>query len=125
MDSYQQGQRVLSAGEVDAFAGDASVLTGWVNQPSAVSTVSNYQLLPDVISVEPLAIALPKGTQYNDLQAAINRIIRAWYTEDWLQARADYWNLPSGVLPSFLYTEPETELETEPETESGSAETDE
>ncbi|MEL6493054.1 MAG: transporter substrate-binding domain-containing protein [Cyanobacteria bacterium J06621_3] len=125
VDSYQQGQRVLSAGEVDAFAGDASVLTGWVNQPSAVSTVSNYQLLPDVISVEPLAIALPKGTQYNDLQAAINRIIKAWYTEEWLQARADYWNLPSGVLPSFLDTEPETELETEPETESGSAETDE
>ena len=96
------------------------MLTGWINQPATSSEVADYRLLPDVISVEPLAIALPKGTQYNDLQATINRTIRAWYAEEWLQARADYWNLPSGVLPSFL-----EEAETESSPESVPNETDE
>ncbi len=102
VDSYAEGQSLLSSGQVDAFAGDASVLTSWEREPGAVA---NYFLLPEIISAEPLAIALPKGVQYNDLQLAINQSIRRWYAEEWLQERAAYWSLPSGVLPSFLETD--------------------
>lgn len=95
--SYAEGQALLAQGAVAAFAGDASVLTGWVRPEGALA---GYQLLPNVISVEPLAIALPKGRQHSALQAAVNRSIRQWYKEDWLQNEAATWGLPSGVLPS-------------------------
>ncbi|MGB7486576.1 MAG: transporter substrate-binding domain-containing protein [Phormidesmis sp.] len=107
VDSYAEGQSLLTNGQVDAFAGDASVLTGWQREQDQGTS---YFLLPEIISVEPLAIALPKGVQYNDLQLAINQSIRRWYAEEWLQERAEDWSLPAGVLPSFS----ETDLETDP-----------
>jgi len=107
VDSYAEGQSLLANGQVDAFAGDASVLTGWQREQDQGT---GYFLLPDIISVEPLAIALPKGVQYNDLQLAINQSIRRWYAEEWLQERAEYWSLPAGVLPSFSETDLETDL---------------
>ncbi|MEL7523204.1 MAG: transporter substrate-binding domain-containing protein, partial [Cyanobacteria bacterium J06553_1] len=96
------GQALLQSGEVDAFAGDASVLTGWV-QPDG--SLESGRLLPNVISVEPLAIALPKGQQYDTLKTEIDRLLRRWYAEEWLQAQMEYWGLPSGVLPSMLQHE--------------------
>ncbi|MEL7511155.1 MAG: hypothetical protein AAGM27_03245, partial [Cyanobacteria bacterium J06554_3] len=90
-------------GSVDAFAGDASVLAGWSRAATEQDTEqdTDYRLLPTVISVEPLAVVLPKGRQYDDLQDAINQSIRQWYDEAWLQERAEYWGLPSGILPSM------------------------
>jgi len=97
--SYREGQSLLQSGQVDAYAGDASVLTGWLStQPE----LTGYSLLPNLISAEPLAVAMPKGTQYDELRSAVNQSIRSWYAEDWLQERAAFWALPSGVLPSFL-----------------------
>lgn len=95
--SYREGQSLLERGDVDAYAGDASVLTGWLSTQPALA---EYVLLPNLISVEPLAVAIPKGTQYDELRTAINQSIQHWYAEGWLQERADYWNLPSGILPS-------------------------
>ncbi|ESA36216.1 amino acid abc transporter substrate-binding paat family [Leptolyngbya sp. Heron Island J] len=86
--SYQQAVTALDSGRVDAFAGDVSLLTGWQQQDS------HYRLLDAIISVEPVAIAIPKGTQYNDLRRAINAAIRQWDDEGWLQDRATYWGLP-------------------------------
>ena len=89
--SYAEGQSMLQNGTVDAFAGDVSVLTGWqralASQP--------YRLLPSIISVEPLSVAIPKGVQYQPLQAAINQVIRRGYEAGWLQERAAFWGLPA------------------------------
>ena len=85
--SYQEAIAKLDSGQVDAFAGDVSLLTGWQQQDS------RYRLLEEVISVEPIAIAIPKGTQYSDLRRAINNALRQWDDEGWLQDRAAYWGL--------------------------------
>ena len=89
--SYLEGQRLLEAGTVDAFAGDASVLAGWLQSEAT----AEYRLLPNLLSAEPLSVVIPKGVQYNPLRAAINQSIRRWYTEGWLQERAAYWGLPA------------------------------
>jgi polar amino acid transport system substrate-binding protein len=89
VDSYAAGQRLLNSGEVAAFAGDASVLTGWLHE------AQTYRILPSLISAEPLAVAMPKGDQYDPLRDAINQAIRQWYETGWLQERAAYWGLPA------------------------------
>jgi polar amino acid transport system substrate-binding protein len=86
--TYQAALELLSQDQVDAFAGDVSVLTGWAQQDS------RYRLLPPVLSVEPLAIVIPKGTQYSSLRYAINQALAQWDAEGWLQDRAAHWGLP-------------------------------
>lgn len=98
VDTYLEGQALVASGEVDAFAGDASVLTGWTR----VGVLADHALLPEIISVEPLAVAIPKGQQYSTLQAAVNEAIQRWYADGWLQARAKFWGLPEGVFSGFL-----------------------
>lgn len=85
--TYQQAIAALDDGQVEAFAGDVSLLTGWQQQDS------RYRLLDEVVSVEPVAIAIPKGTQYSDLRRAINDALRQWDDEGWLQDRAAHWGL--------------------------------
>ncbi|MEO1619706.1 MAG: transporter substrate-binding domain-containing protein [Cyanobacteria bacterium J06632_3] len=101
--SYAEGQALLESGRVDAFAGDASILAGWVRTREGLSAESSlgYRLLPEIISAEPLAIALPKGQQYDTLRAAVNQTVRDWYAQEWLQENAEFWGLPSGILPSL------------------------
>jgi polar amino acid transport system substrate-binding protein len=86
--SYTAAHTLLEAGEAVAFAADASVLTGWVQE------FPRYRLLMPTLSAEPLCIVMPKGLQYNDLQLRINQIIARWTAEGWLQERASYWGLP-------------------------------
>ncbi|MEO0458499.1 MAG: transporter substrate-binding domain-containing protein [Cyanobacteria bacterium P01_A01_bin.114] len=86
--TYQEALTLLTSQQVDAFAGDATLLAGWAQQDDS------YHLLPDIISVEPLAIAIPKGTQYSSLRREINQLITTWHDEGWLQERANYWGLP-------------------------------
>lgn len=93
--SYAEGRDLLTSGRVDAFAGDASVLAGW----SLESGAQGYRILPSILSADPLAIAMPKGTQYDPLRTAINQAVRHWYEEGWLQARAAYWKLPAESSP--------------------------
>lgn len=90
--SYAEGQRLLAAGQIDAFAGDLSVLAGWQRNDQ-----SSYRLLPNYLSAEPLSIAMPKGAQYSNLQRAINQALQRWYEEGWLQERAAFWGLPSAT----------------------------
>jgi polar amino acid transport system substrate-binding protein len=87
--SYDEARSLLAEGAVDAFAGDASVLAGWL------PTADAYRLLPQILSVEPLAVALPKGTQYDALRSGVNQSIRQGYAEGWLQERAIHWGLPA------------------------------
>ncbi|MEL6813856.1 MAG: transporter substrate-binding domain-containing protein [Cyanobacteria bacterium J06598_3] len=119
--SYAEGRQLLASGEVDAFAGDASVLSGWLLNDQLRSGdafpfegglqgtdgldgdetlspnygLSNYRLLESIISAEPLSVAIPKGTQYDSLRASVNLALRRWHAEGWLQERATAWGLPA------------------------------
>ncbi len=120
--SYNEGQNLLAQRQVEAFAGDVSVLADWLKDSSGT-----YRVLPSIISVEPLSIAIPKGTQYTPLQEAINQSLRDWYSEGWLQERAAYWGLPAessqfvDIGPAPATRSPE-ESSIEAETEDGRVE---
>lgn len=86
--SYQEALALLEAGEATAFAADASVLTGWVQE------YPQYRLLPSLISAEALAIVLPKGVQYAPLREQVNSTLARWKASGWLQKRAKFWGLP-------------------------------
>lgn len=89
--SYQDAKRLLDQGGADAFAADASVLTGWVQ------AFPNYQLLPQIWSGEALAIAMPRGTEYAELRRAVNGAIERWRESGWLDERIQHWGLPQQV----------------------------
>jgi polar amino acid transport system substrate-binding protein len=89
VDSYQEAYRLLEADEAIAFAGDASVLTGWVQE------YAEYSLLPVQLGTQPLAVVMPKGQQYAQLREKVNRAIAIAHSDGWLLDRIQYWGLPS------------------------------
>jgi polar amino acid transport system substrate-binding protein len=88
VDSYQAGLLALQNNQVDAFAGDRSVLTPWL------------QANPEFMALEPnltptsLAIAMPRGLQYAQLRQGVHKQIENWRKSGWLRERADHWGLP-------------------------------
>ena len=86
--SYQEALSLLEAGEIDAFAGDRSVLAGWQQE------YPQYRLLPERLSGEPLCIVMPKGLQYQSLRSKIYQALQDWRQSGWLQERIEYWGLP-------------------------------
>jgi polar amino acid transport system substrate-binding protein len=89
INSYQQGQSLLDRGQVRAIVADSPPLIG------LVQASPEYILLPTLLSAEPLAIAFPKGLQYQDLQAQLAEISDRWQSSGWLAERVRYWGLPS------------------------------
>jgi len=69
VDSYQEAFLALESGQAIAFAADASVLAGWVQE------YPQYHLLPALLSTEALCVVLPKGNQYTDLRQRVNAAI--------------------------------------------------
>lgn len=88
VDSYQSAQSLLESGEAIAFAADASVLSGWVQEHPG------YYLLPTLLSAEALSVVMPRGVQYDDLRRRVNEAIARLHEEGWLEERASYWGLP-------------------------------
>jgi polar amino acid transport system substrate-binding protein len=86
--SYQEALDLLGGGQIDGFAGDVTVLTGWQQEHSG------YYLVPSLLSVEPLAIALPKGTQYTHLRTLLHQTITEGHRSGWLEELANRWGLP-------------------------------
>lgn len=86
--TYTQALSTLEADQADAFAADASVLTGWVQE------YPRYRQLPALVSAEPLAVVIPKGTRFSPLRRQINRHLQDWIDDGWLAERTDYWGLP-------------------------------
>ena len=86
--SYQEALSYLSSGQIDGFAGDVTVLTGWQQDHSG------YYLVPSLLSTEPLAIALPKGTQYAELRSLVRETVNHWHHSGWLEDRVTFWGLP-------------------------------
>lgn len=95
VDSYAAAQAALQAGQVSAVAGDATVLTGW-RQVDA-----SYRLLPQVLSVEAIAVGMPRGLQYEPLRQAVNGAIATWHRGGGLRDRVLHWGLPEDGVPDF------------------------
>ena len=88
VDSYEEARSLLESGDATAFAADASVLTGWVQE------YPQYHLLPSRLSAEALCIVMPKGLPYESLRSQVNSAIARWKASGWLQERVAYWGLP-------------------------------
>ena len=88
VDSYQQAKTLLDQGQVDGFAGDNTVLTGWAQ------TDTTLFHLPLFLSAEPLAIALPKGLQHEEFRQQINQALLKLKASGWLRQQWQYWGLP-------------------------------
>jgi polar amino acid transport system substrate-binding protein len=93
VESYQQAKELLDAGQIQAFAADASILTGIAQQDS------RYRVLPSLLSTEALAVALPKGLQYDDLRQQVDQAIAQWQQGGVLHNRAIDWRLPEAGIP--------------------------
>lgn len=89
--SYTEALEALEQGTIDAFAADASVLTGWVQE------YPSYRMLPVLWAGEALAIALPQGLEHQELREAVNAALQRWQEEGWLDERIRYWGLPAPI----------------------------
>jgi polar amino acid transport system substrate-binding protein len=87
-DSYQAAAEAIDRGEVQGFVGDVSPLVGWQQE------MPSYGLLPLPGMREPMAIAFPKGLQYESLGVALRQSLETWRKEDWLSKGAIRWGLP-------------------------------
>jgi polar amino acid transport system substrate-binding protein len=99
--SYAEAKAALATQQVNVFAADASVLIGLAQEDP------RYQVLPNLISAEPLAIAMPRGIQYDDLRRRVNQAIEQWLQEGGLQQQVLHWGLPTDGVPSLTSTFPE------------------
>ncbi|WP_107670668.1 transporter substrate-binding domain-containing protein [Cyanothece sp. BG0011] len=88
VNSYQEAMTLLETEQVDAFAADNSVLSGWVQQ------YPQYYQLPVRLSGEGLGVVMPKGLQYASLRSQVNQAIGRWKASGWLANRLQYWGLP-------------------------------
>ncbi|MBE9043017.1 transporter substrate-binding domain-containing protein [Pleurocapsales cyanobacterium LEGE 10410] len=86
-DSYQEALEIIETNQADAFAGDRSVLTGWVQE------YPSYKLLSERLSGAALAVVMPKGLQYLELHQKVDRTIARWKESGWLEERIEYWGL--------------------------------
>jgi polar amino acid transport system substrate-binding protein len=89
--SYQEAFNLLETGEIDAFAADNSLLTGWVRQ------FPNYRQLPIQLGAIALGVVLPKGLQYQSLRERVNQAIERLESSGWLVERVNYWGLPQRI----------------------------
>lgn len=86
--SYQEALTLLESNRAVAFAADASILTGWVQE------FPQYRLIDQLISTEALSVAMPKGIRYSDLRERVNASIDRLRTANWLSDRLQAWGLP-------------------------------
>ncbi len=87
VDSYQSALKLIETKQVDAFAGDRSILTGWVQE------YPTYKILPARLSGAALAVVMPKGLQYKELRLKIDKAIAQLKQSGWLEERIEYWGL--------------------------------
>ncbi|MEH2265543.1 transporter substrate-binding domain-containing protein [Nostoc sp.] len=88
VNSYDEAREQIESNAAFAFAADATVLSGWVQQ------YPQYRLLPTKLSTEPLSVVTPKGLQYDELRRNVNLAIARYLEQGWLQQRSQYWGLP-------------------------------
>ncbi|WP_199296765.1 transporter substrate-binding domain-containing protein [Leptolyngbya sp. FACHB-711] len=98
INSYQEAKAVLQTDEVAAFAADATVLAGWVQE------FPDDRLLPNLISADALAVGMPRGQQFAALRQQVNTAIEQWQESGTLQQRVLFWGLPEDGIPEVRQT---------------------
>lgn len=86
--SYQAALNRLERGDVAAFAGDISVLAGWIQE------YPQYRLLPVDFFRRRLSVGMPKGAQHETLRRQVNAAIARWHESGWLAEARQRWGLP-------------------------------
>jgi len=97
----EAGLRLLESRKVDGFASDRIVLIGVVLTTPSKGT---YKLLDEDFSIEPYALAIPRGDV--DFRLAVNRVLARLYRSGGIQKIYDQWlgKLgPPSVLLSAAY----------------------
>lgn len=87
VESYAQAREQIERGKANAFAGDISILSGWVQLDP------RYQILPTKLSTQPLSVVMAKGLQYDKLRRWVNEAIARYTVTGWLKERTSYWGL--------------------------------
>jgi polar amino acid transport system substrate-binding protein len=95
VNSYDEAQKQIENNTVIAFAADASVLSGWVQQNPA------YRILPTKLSTAPLSVVMPKGLQYDEFRRKVNEAIARYIANGWLKVRIKYWGLATSLPSEF------------------------
>ncbi len=88
VNSYQEALNQLEANKIEAFAADATILSGWVQE------YPQYRLLDIKLSTEPLCVVIAKGLQRDELRRKIDNALAKYLETGWLQQRIQYWGLP-------------------------------
>jgi polar amino acid transport system substrate-binding protein len=86
--SYAAGQRLVDTAQVQAMVGDRLVLFSLARQNP------QYLFFSTELTVQGLAIALPKGVQYEPLRLWVNNALARWQKEGWLETQRQTWKLP-------------------------------
>ena len=86
--SYAEAKAQLDADRVQAVAGDQVVLSTLVRQDA------QYVFSLTKLTVQPLAVAFPKGVQYVPLQQWLDGHLEEWQQQGWLEAQRQRWGLP-------------------------------
>lgn len=89
------GMVALEAGSVDGLAGDKMLLLG-----TQIKNANLLRLLPEELSIEKYAIALPHDDWA--LRLAINRALSQVYASGEIRAIFDSWFKPYGMRPGPL-----------------------
>ena len=96
--SPEEGLAKLKSGAVDGYASDRVVLIGLGLESK---TGSNFRVLDEDFSVEPYALALPRGDP--DFRLEVDRALAKLYRSGEIEAVFDRWLGPLG-RPSTLLT---------------------
>ncbi len=84
--SYQEGYNALLQNKIDGMILDGLAAADWLqSRPQFSSQPTNHFV--------SLAIALPKGLQYEELRQKTNKAIESLKLEQWLEERAKHWQL--------------------------------
>jgi glutamate/aspartate transport system substrate-binding protein len=90
----------LEAGKIDGFVSDKLLILG---MQASVKDPNQYGILPDYLSIEPLAIVLPRGDA--PLRLAVNRALSQMYRSPAIVDVFAKWfgelGKPSGLLESM------------------------
>jgi polar amino acid transport system substrate-binding protein len=86
--SYPVAQTLLNQSKVQAIAGDQVILSNLAQRNS------QYLFYSTPLTMQPLAIALPKGVHYESLRSLVNQNIRQWQQQGWLESQRQRWGLP-------------------------------
>ena len=99
-----EGLKLLEESKVDGFASDRTTLIGLV---ASRQTVGSYRLLDEDFSIEPYALALPRGD--HEFRLAVNRVLARLFRSGQIGSIYNRWlgalGPPSLMLSATYYVQ--------------------